>query len=70
MFLSMNGLYNISLSPDNYMCNACYGDCLRGEGKSHWHKLAKRLVTMYCMMCCSDSQSCSCDGIVEWCLSS
>ena len=66
MFLSMNGLYNISLRPDNCMCNACYRDCLRGEGKPRWFKLAQRLVTKHCIMNCLDSLSCSCDGIIEW----
>ena len=59
LFLSMNGLSSISLRPGNCMCNACHRDCLRGEGKPRWCKLAKCLVNRHCMMCCSASLSCS-----------
>ena len=33
---SMNGKYQINLRPDNCICDACYRDCKRGEGKPRW----------------------------------
>ena len=32
-FLCCNGAHNITLRSDSRMCDACYRDCARGEGK-------------------------------------
>ena len=33
-FVSMNGQHQINLRPDSCMCDGCYRDCMRAEGKS------------------------------------
>ena len=47
------------------MCDACYRDCLRGEGKPRWVGLSKYFICKHCFLCCL-SDSCSCECITEW----
>ena len=66
MFLSCNGVHNIILRPDSCMCDACYRDCLRGEGKPRWIGLSKSLICKHCFICCPGTEGCSCECITQW----
>ena len=65
IFLSCNGAHDINLRSDSCMCDACYRDCLRGEGKPRWVGLSKYLICKHCFLCCL-GDSCSCECITEW----
>ena len=68
LFLSCNGAHNITLRSDSCMCDACYRDCLRGEGKPHWVGLSKHLICKHCFICCLGLNDCACECITEWVL--
>ena len=65
IFLSCNGAHDINLRSDSCMCDACYRDCLRGEGLPRWVGLSKYLICKHCFLCCL-GDSCSCECITEW----
>lgn len=48
------------------MCEACYRDCTRGEGKPRWVGLSKQLICKHCFLCCHGPSDCSCECITEW----
>ena len=66
IFLSCNGVYNITLRGDSCMCEACYRDCTRGEGKPRWVGLSKQLICKHCFLCCHGPSDCSCECITDW----
>ena len=66
MFLSCNGVHNILLRPDSCLCEGCYRDCMRGEGKPRWVSLSKHLICNHCFVCCQGNKDCSCESISEW----
>ena len=66
MFLSCSGIHHITLRGDSCMCEACYRDCMRGEGKPRWVGLSKQLICKHCFLCCRDPSNCSCECITEW----
>ena len=65
-FLVCNGTHNITLRPDSCLCDACYRDALRGQGKPRWVGLSKYLIYKHCFICCHGSNDCSCECISEW----
>ena len=66
VFLSCNGAHSITLRGDSCMCEACYRDCTRGEGKPRWVGLSKQLICKHCFLCCRGPSNCSCECITEW----
>ena len=66
IFLSCNGAHSITLRGDSCMCEACYRDCLRGQGKPRWVGLSKQLICKHCFICCRGPSNCSCECITEW----
>ena len=64
LFLSCNGIHNITLRGDSCMCEACYRDCIRGEGEPRWVGLSKQLICKHCFLCCGPND-CSCESITE-----
>ena len=50
IFLSCNGVHNITLRGESCMCEACYRECTRGEGKPRWVGLSKQLICKHCFV--------------------
>ena len=65
-YLSMNGLYSITLREDICLCSACYIDCTRKAGKPRWYQYSKNSVLKHCTLCCDPSATCKCEEIVDW----
>ena len=65
LFLSCNGAHSIILRSDSCMCDACYRDCLRGEGRPRWVGLYKHYANT-AFICCLGLNDYACECITEW----